>query len=154
MSTLQGLQNTLLEGSPTKRQDKPSDILAFRLDGVQQPGHVEPFMPTSAAIENAAVETTVIPAEDSTASGPTPSASTSLVPLAEVKHGQIEAGENASGATSTVPAEKDSIVDPAITAAAVNNKMLAVCSTGLGINRSNEHVFFYLINIDDINFKL
>jgi hypothetical protein len=123
ISTLLGLRNALLEGSPIKQQDKPSDILAFRLDGVQQPGHVEPSMQASAAIENAVVEATVIPAGDSTASGPTPSASTSLVPLAEVKHGQIEAGGNASGATSTVPAEKDPIVDPAITTAAVHKEI-------------------------------
>ena len=60
-STLLGWRDSLPEGSPTKQQDKPSDLLAFRLDGEQQAGHVK---------QKAMVETMVIPAQDPTASKP------------------------------------------------------------------------------------
>ena len=77
-------------------------------------------MQASAAIENAAAETTVQPPEDSTPSRSTSNASTPVGPLPGVEDEQSEVGGNGSGAALTVPADTDPIVDPVITAAAVS----------------------------------
>ena len=74
ITILLNLKRPVPEGSPTKQQGKPSDILAFQLHGVQQPGYVK---------QKAMVETTVI--EDRTASElmPTQPSETSSSALTE-----------------------------------------------------------------------
>ena len=62
ITMLLGLKSTVPEASPTNQEAEASDILAFQHHGVQQPGQVE---------QKSGVETTVIQAEDRTASGPT-----------------------------------------------------------------------------------
>ena len=78
------------DDSSTKQQDKPSsDLLAYRHDGEQQPGHVQ---------QKAVVETMVIPAQDPTASKPTqPSDKDSSAPTENETNLQTDAESGVMG---------------------------------------------------------
>ena len=78
---LMGLRNAIPEGSRTNQQGNQSDVLAFRFQGVEQPGSARPSstMQASAAMDDTAAKTTAQLAAASTPSGQTSRASETVV---------------------------------------------------------------------------
>ena len=80
IATLLGLKIAVPEASSTNQEGKASDLLALKHHGVQQPGEVE---------QKAGDETTVIQAEERTASGPKPMQQSATISSAPTKNQTI-----------------------------------------------------------------